>query len=358
MAENLHIALIEPFFTGSHRQWAEGLQKYSSHRIEILSLPGRHWKWRMRGAAVTLAAEYTKSTQKPDLLIATDMLDLATFKGLSGVQVPTVLYFHENQITYPWSAQDPDSSLGRDFHYGFTNFTSALCADYLLFNSKYHQDLFFAELPVFLNKFPDFRPLDTVQTLPAKSALLYPGIDLQPAPGKRQHNIIFNHRWEYDKNPEEFFQLIEVLARRKLDFQLIVTGESFRKVPAVFQQAREKFADRINHWGYVDDISQYESLLQQATLAPVTSIQDNFGISVVEAAYCGATPVLPDRLSYSELFGGNYIYRDFDELVEQCVTVLEKKPAVAGKAQSDAGRFHWQNLIAEYDKTLLKLAGN
>ena len=38
----MKVLLVEPFFSGSHRQWTEGLVKHSRHEIEILSLPGRH----------------------------------------------------------------------------------------------------------------------------------------------------------------------------------------------------------------------------------------------------------------------------------------------------------------------------
>ena len=37
----MNIVLIEPFFSGSHKQWALGYKKYSKYNIEILS-PKRH----------------------------------------------------------------------------------------------------------------------------------------------------------------------------------------------------------------------------------------------------------------------------------------------------------------------------
>ena len=124
----MKVLLVEPFFSGSHRQWAEGLAKHSRHEIEILSLPGRHWKWRMYGGAVSLA-EKVKGMEKPDLVLCTDMLDVATFQGLTRDVlrgVPVVVYFHENQLTYPWSPDDRDVDLSRDRHYAFTNYTTAL----------------------------------------------------------------------------------------------------------------------------------------------------------------------------------------------------------------------------------------
>ena len=65
----------------------------------------------MYGGAVALAEEFKKQTFHPDLILASDMLDLATFLALSRDKVssiPVVVYFHENQITYPWSPTDQD----------------------------------------------------------------------------------------------------------------------------------------------------------------------------------------------------------------------------------------------------------
>ena len=50
------ILLLSPYHGGSHRAFAEGLAAASRHELTILSLPARFWKWRMRGAALLLAA--------------------------------------------------------------------------------------------------------------------------------------------------------------------------------------------------------------------------------------------------------------------------------------------------------------
>ena len=36
----MKILLLEPYFTGSHKSWAEGYQSSSAHEIQIISLPG------------------------------------------------------------------------------------------------------------------------------------------------------------------------------------------------------------------------------------------------------------------------------------------------------------------------------
>ncbi len=124
----MKILIIEPFFGGSHAIWAEGYKANSRHDVELLTLEGRSWKRRMRGGADTLAKLYREGGYAPELILATDMLDLAAFMALtrdltSGI--PTAVYFHENQLTYPWSPNEKKGEEARK-EFGFINFTTAL----------------------------------------------------------------------------------------------------------------------------------------------------------------------------------------------------------------------------------------
>ena len=84
--------MIEPYFEGSHKRWILEFQKFSAHNIEVLTLPGRHWKWRMHGGAITLAQKYNKLDSKPDIIIASDMLNLPLFKSIAKTEnVPIII---------------------------------------------------------------------------------------------------------------------------------------------------------------------------------------------------------------------------------------------------------------------------
>jgi len=144
----MNILLIEPYFTGSHKSWAEGYKANSQHDVQILKMKGQFWKWRMHGGAVTLSRLFNQSDITPDLILATDMLDLTTFLSLTRKRtslIPTAIYFHENQLSYPWSPTDRDVQQNRNKHYGFINYSSALTADHVLFNSCYHQNRWLLE---------------------------------------------------------------------------------------------------------------------------------------------------------------------------------------------------------------------
>ena len=87
----------------------------------------------MLGGAVARTRLFRVGDYHPDLIVATDMLDLTTFLALTRGQthgVPTALYFHENQLTYPLLPGHK-----RELEFGWINYTSALAADRLFFNS-------------------------------------------------------------------------------------------------------------------------------------------------------------------------------------------------------------------------------
>ncbi|MCA9437392.1 MAG: DUF3524 domain-containing protein, partial [Candidatus Omnitrophica bacterium] len=126
----MKILALEPYHGGSHRAFLEGWSERSEHDWTILGLPPYKWKWRMRHSAIHFAGETERSflgENRPDLLFCSDMLNLAELVGLLPrplAEVPKVVYFHENQLTYPVVAESE-----RDYHFGYTNMTTALAAD-------------------------------------------------------------------------------------------------------------------------------------------------------------------------------------------------------------------------------------
>ncbi len=363
----MHIVLLEPYFTGSHQTWAEEYAGFSSHAVTILKLPGRFWKWRMHGGAISLARQFLALPAPPDFILATDMLDLTTFLALTrpagSRNIPCAVYFHENQLTYPWSAQDRDVAARRDSHYGFINLASALAADAVFFNSPYHLESFLAALPRFLNQFPDFNELETIETIRAKAAVLPLGLNLRqfdahrPAAGnpeqRRRPLILWNHRWEYDKNPAEFFEALYTLADAGLEFEVAVLGQNFRNRPAEFERARQQLGSRIAHFGYVETFAEYAAWLWRATILPVTSHHDFFGAGVVQAIYCRTIPLLPHRLTYPRLLPAklhpHYLYRTHDEFVQKLAQLLLKPGDADVTLPAAVSRFDWSLLAARYD---------
>lgn len=368
----MRITLVEPYCTGSHAAWANEYASHSRHELELLTLPGRNWKWRMHGGAVTLASRFLAAGRRPDLILATDMLDLTTFLALTrklSSDCPCAIYFHENQLTYPWSPGDPDPGSQRDLHYAFINYASALAADAVLFNSRYHRDSFLGALPGFLRAFPDQCDAASSAWIAQKSAVLPLGLDLGKLDAHRPAGgggagvplILWNHRWEYDKNPEEFFGALYQLDAEGMDFRLAVLGESFGRAPAVFKEARTRLAHKVVQWGYLESFSQYAEWLWRADIVPVTSRQEFFGASVVQAMYCGCAALLPDRLAYPEHVPNEARTRVLYGAAESLADRLRQLLVPSGCLKCDAvanyvQRYDWQQLAPVYDTFFQALA--
>lgn len=366
----MKILIIEPFFGGSHKKWAEGYQKFSEHEVKILSLSGRHWKWRMYGGAVELAKQFLESDFQPHLLLASDMLDLTTFISLCRQKLSNTiisLYFHENQITYPWSPDDKDVSLKRNNQYGFINYTSALAADAVYFNSQYHLDSFTESLQPFLKQFPDQRTLENIPKIKEKSSVLHLGMDLkifdkfEVQATNNEPVILWNHRWEYDKNPHLFFKTLHHLKERNLQFKLIILGQSYSKIPSIFKEVETMFADEILHIGYVSSFQEYAEFLWQSDILPLTSNQDFFGGSAVEGIYCNCYPILPNRLAYPEhilkIERHKYLYNNNNEFIDKLeFAILNfKKSPNSELLKNFVTYYDWSTLAPIYDATFEKL---
>lgn len=319
------IAYIEPFDGGSHAQFTRALTVMPWAHWTALTLPARHWKWRMRGAASYFALQHAEQLgRRYDLLIVSAYLSLAELRGLvpALAAVPTVLYFHENQLAYPVQAGREDP---RDLHFGFTQLVSGLAATRLAFNSAHNRDSFLEEGARLLASMPDAVPADWIERLRSRSEVWPLPLSLpevarfeDAAPSARGGGplIVWNHRWEFDKGPAAFFAVLERLHAREVPFRLAVCGHRFRQVPPVFERAREALADRIDQWGTLETREEYLSLLARAQLCVSTADHEFFGISMLEATHMGARPLVPDRLAYPEHFPPGLRYADDAELFE------------------------------------------
>ena len=350
----MRILLIEPFLGASHRQWAEGLKRHSRHSIEILGMKGRHWKWRMYGAAAVLAGR-CRELDPPDLIIATDMIDVASFRGLlpsAWMAVPFLLYFHENQFVYP------DSS--RDAAYSWINFTSALAADDVRFNSEWNRSSFLEGAEALIRRMPDNRPLSELERVRGKCAVLPLGMDYSGLPEVRGEEtsvplLLWNHRWEEDKGITEFLDAVTALS--DLDFRLLLLGE--RGDTSRWKIQLRKLEEKTLHCGMVGSREEYLKMTASANCLPVSSGQDFFGISVLEAVAAGVFPLLPKRLAYPEhfpcdLFPEVYYSGSLEQALRK---YLGNPPDPEPELQKRALRYSWPLMIEEYDSLFERCAG-
>jgi len=334
----------------------------------------------MRGAAAWFAdlinAEEDRSF---DLLFATGYLNLADLRGLLAPpldRIPILLYMHENQLTYPLSPEEEF-----DFHFGFTNILSALAADCVVFNSDYHRDLFLDSLPAYLGKMPEAVPRQVRQRLAGRSRVLPVGLERDPLPGDhfpryrggacdpqvgpgwprgRRHLIIWNHRWEFDKQPEMFARVMNRLLDAGLEFEVALLGES-QQHDEVFAPLAARLGERVRAFGYQPDRDRYHELLAEGDIVVSCASQEYFGISVAEAVHAGCYPVLPRDQVYPSLYGtackGRHFYSGEKELEEILVDLITGDDCGhVCSLDRDIDHCCWDNLAPRFDDLMAEIA--
>lgn len=292
----------------SHARWADWLvstfDEFDWHRLE---LPGRHFSWRIRGNPLSWLDALPD--RAPELIVATSMVDLATLKGLhrrlAGAR--TVLYFHENQFAYPGSDAQTTSVEAQ-----MVQLYAALAADRALFNSEYNRGSFIDGVETLLARMPDHVPPGVGRRIADKAQVLPVAIDpIPPAGAKDKNLVVWNHRWEYDKNPGLFADAMIALAANGKDFRLALLGPRHRETPEALTRLREALPERIVADGALPSV-EYRAMLGRAGIAVSTAIQEFQGLSVLEAASAGCIPLVPDALCYPEIYPPEYRYRPGD----------------------------------------------
>jgi glycosyltransferase involved in cell wall biosynthesis len=374
MTASLVVWLLNPYHTGSHRAWAEGYARHSRHAVRILDMQGNFWKWRMQGASLELAEQAltrVHAGERPDVLMATSMTNLPAFFGLTRRtlgNVPTVLYMHENQLTYP-----PPPGTKRDLAYGMIQHLSMLAADRVCFNSAYHLASWFAEAPRLLKHFPDYVHLESIDAARARARVLpvgcrladldaygpRPALSGPPPDSSEPPLILWNQRWEYDKAPETMLRALYALADEGASFRVALAGENLRVRPDEFSEARARLGERLVHYGYAAAHGDYARLLWSADIVLSTALHEFFGVSIVEAIYCGSQPILPARLSYPELLPPELhaacLYRNDAELLDRLRAALAA-PRADPRLRGFVSRFDWPAQAPAYDALMAEAA--
>jgi len=319
----MKILLLSAYHATSHQQWADQLiDGLPEHDWQLLTLPPRHFSWRIRGNSLLWAFGDATLLQQPwDLILATSMVDLSTLRGMVPAlcKIPTVVYFHENQFDYP------TSGMGRPFAIEpcLVSLYSALCADRIVFNSDYNRTTFIEGTDILLNKLPDKFPGTIVKQLKQNSSVLpvpVPACFYQA--NTRNHSktdntyfdIVWNHRWEYDKGPDRLLRCLEQLCTQHqhttLHLRFHIVGQQFRQRPEAFEKIKTLLEANgwLGQWGFVASRQRYLELLQASCLVLSTALHDFQGLAVLEASAAGCMPVVPNRLAYPEFIADNCRY--------------------------------------------------
>ena len=310
----MRVLLLSAYEAVSHRYWAQSLMaQLDEVSWTLLSLPPRHFSWRIRGNPLSwMLKEHDTLSQSYEVVLVTSMVDLATLIGLFPHlgRAKKIVYFHENQFAYPESSDQIPQVEAK-----MVNLYTALAADSVVFNSAYNRDSFIDGARVFLKKMPENLPAaKPLEALRERSQVL--PVPIPDSSASRQHmavqktvpqRIVWNHRWEYDKNPDDFFAVLFALSDAGVAFELAVLGQRFREAPAIFDEAEQRLAKHIVAWGPQPE-EMYRELLDSAGIVVSTTWHEFQGLAIMEAAQRGALPLVPDRLCFPALYPSAYRY--------------------------------------------------
>lgn len=321
------ILLLSAYDASSHRQWRSRLASmFPDYEWTQLALPARNFNWRIRGNSLQWGfGERDELHDQYDLLIATSMVDLSSLRGFipTLAQIPSMVYFHENQFVYP-PGQDQQA---RNVEPQLVPIYTALCADAIVFNSEYNRSTFLQGAENLFQKLPDDLPANLLTRLQNSEVIPVPlpAIEL-PLPTESDSKlleVVWNHRWEYDKGPALLLQLVELLAENQSPIRLHIVGEQFRTTPAEFEQMQallRQHASALNitpgEFGYLANQQDYFALLRRSDVVLSTALHDFQGLAMQEASAFGCTPLAPDNLVYPEYLASQFLYPAQDHIEE------------------------------------------
>lgn len=372
----MRILLISAYEASSHKAWAKTLMSgMSQHDWEYVSLPARHFAWRIRGNAMSFAFDpQFKSVieRSYDVVIATSMTDVVGLKAFCPnlQNIPWLLYFHENQFAYP--ASDKQQGL---IEMQMVTMYSALAADVCVFNSQFNKDTFFGGARALLKKLPDYVSPDWLHGTESNAQVLPVPLEMStsievfmPEEGvntkaSKRIKLVWSARWEFDKGPDRLLAILEELERRDVDYEIAILGEQFRSVPKEFDQIQAKFSHRITQFGFAPSRADYLAFLASSDMVLSTALHEFQGLAVLEAVALGCVPVLPNRQVYPKLFGESlsaksYLYqsdlKNIENEAKYAVNLIQRHATENTEAPS-VRAFYAENLLDQYDTLLSSL---
>lgn len=355
----MRILLISAYEASSHKAWANTLMDgLSQHRWEYLSLPARHFSWRIRGNAMSFAFDpkFKTTLEKPyDLVMATSMTDCVGLKAFCPdlQNVPWLLYFHENQFAYPISNKQQGL-----IETQMVTLYSALAADLCVFNSQFNKDTFFDGARALLKKLPDYVSPEWLSSTEEQSQVLPVSLEIMRQPSKiakfanDKVKLVWSARWEFDKGPDRLLAILEELERRSIDYDIAILGEQFRSVPKEFEYIKAEFSHHIRQFGFAESRADYLAFLDSSDMVLSTALHEFQGLAVLEAVALGCVPVLPNRQVYPELFASEYLYQgdthDPKKEAKQAVDLIQK--LIADKTQApQVSQYQSGALLSQYE---------
>jgi len=119
---------------------------------------------------------------------------------------------------------------------------------------------------------------------------------------KKENTLVFPHRLVSEKHPEIFDKLQKLFNKKNRRWNWVKTME----------------------WKFSKQ--EYYDVLLHSKIAISTADHENWGIGMQEAVFCDVIPIVPNRLSYKELYFGEFKYNSYEELIQLVEQYMKNKP--------------------------------
>ena len=140
---------------------------------------------------------------------------------------------------------------------------------------------------------------------------------------KKQNIIVFPHRWNDEKQPKVWLEFKE----RLIDTYTIIRDQ----------------------WKFIDTFTlktkeEYYNVLNTAKISVSFALQETWGIAMQESVLCGCLPVVPDRLSYEEMYPWWAKYVDdevpisINRAIETVLMFINPKEETGFDAEEELGK--------------------
>ena len=364
MPKRLSILALEPYYGGSHRAVLDGLVAHidaewdTAHaaRAQVEVAHAGRGDHHGRTGALSVG-----SARRFDLVFASTFVNLAEWRGLVGsrlASVPAIVYFHENQLVYP-----NRHTAEWDFQFPLTNITSALSAERCLFNTRVES----GPLPGRDSGLPRPVPRSSTQTGRRDDRREVRG----PPPALRSRGLRRRTGDAGAAMPRSCGRTggsttrIPRSSSPRLERSLprVSTSRSpSRARHSRTSRSRSCAPRRSSATGSCISASprpepSTRGLLASSDVAVSTAINEFFGIAMIEAAYAGCFPLVPDRLAYPEIYPAQMRYGSSEQLVALLRSLVADRPA-AGLARELVEPYTIETLAPRYGQVFERVAAS
>ncbi|HTL28251.1 MAG TPA: DUF3524 domain-containing protein [Tepidisphaeraceae bacterium] len=224
MTRQLDILALEPFYGGIRRVMLETVIHCSRHRWTLLKLPPRRIERRLTTAAVWFSEQLSRHwVGRTDLLFTSEAMNLSDLYRFMPnlLKVPSVVYFHDNQLPPVESKIDGPLDL--------INLNTAAAATEIWFNSLYHLKTFLGKASALVKRHPELAGRNPLPDITGKARVMTPPVGfsqlhdvMQTDAVERDRRTIFVETRDADNNLLN--GALAILKRRSEDFRLVTVG--------------------------------------------------------------------------------------------------------------------------------------